>query len=168
MRKLFHLVCFIVLCATAAFAQQPDYPKVDFTGAFTVVRLDGGEKLYGVTGAPAYNFNKHFAVEGDLTYTTHHFIGDRVNLVTYMGGARYTVRPGSSKLQPFAHALFGGSHVSVLGFSDNGWAAKVGGGLDIVATKHIAVRVFQIDYYPTHFGGTVDNNVAFTFGVRFN
>jgi len=168
MPRLFLIACFVVLCATASFAQQPDYPKVDFTGAFTVVRLDDTEKVYGLTAAPAYNFTRHFAVEGDLTYTTKSDFGTRLNLTTYLGGLRYTARPGSGKLQPFAHALLGGSHLSVSGFSDNGAAAKIGGGLDIVATKHIAIRVFQIDYYPIHFGGSVSNNVAFTFGVRFN
>lgn len=168
MRRLFHTACFVILWTTASFAQQPDYPKVDFTGAFTVARLDGGEKLYGVTAVPAYNFTRHFAVEGDLTYATKSEFGTRLNLLTYMGGVRYTVRPDSSKLQPFAHLLVGGAHFSVAGFSDNGQAVKVGGGLDIVATKHIAVRVFQLDYYPIHFGGSVSNNVAFTFGVRFN
>lgn len=168
MRRFFHIACLVFLCATASFAQQPDYSKFDFTGAFTVVRLDDSEKLYGLTAAPAYNFTRHLAVEGDLTYTSKSEFGTRLNLTTYMGGLRYTFRPDGSKLQPFAHGLVGGSHVSVSGFSDNGAAAKVGGGLDIVATKHIAVRVVQIDYYPIHFGGSVTNNIAFTFGVRVN
>jgi hypothetical protein len=167
MRRFFHIACFIFLCAGASFAQQRDYSKFDLTGAFTVVRLDDSEKLYGLTAAPAYNFTKHLAVEGDLTYTSKSEFGTRLDLTTYMGGLRYTFRP--SKLQPFVHGMVGGTHLSVSRFRDNGLAAKVGGGLDIVATKHIAVRVVQLDYYPIHFsGGSVSNNVAFTFGVRVN
>lgn len=166
MRRLFYSICLVAVFATASFAQQPDYPKADFTGAFTAVHLDGGGHLFGFTAAPAYNFKKHLAVEGDLTYTTSPENGARFNLFTYMAGVRYTVR--GKRLQPFVHALVGGAHISDFGFHDTGWSGKFGGGLDIVATKHIAVRVFQVDYFPTGFNGFLDNHASFTFGVRIN
>jgi hypothetical protein len=77
--------------------------------------------------------------------------------------------------EPFVHALIGGGHLNGfangLSNSSNGWAGKFGGGLDIVAGKHIAVRVIQIDYYRYHghvpLGFTQRlNNAAFTFGIR--
>jgi hypothetical protein len=169
MRKVFHLAALVLFCASASFAQQPDYPKADFTVGFTLVRInDSGfhENLYGVTLAPAVNINKNVGIEGDFTYVTKTLLGTRVNAFTYMGGPRFTARPKDKKVQPFVHALFGGAHISAAGFSDNGWAAKLGGGLDLVAGKHVAVRVFQIDYVPTHIAGSTNHNMAFTFGVR--
>ena len=169
MHKLFNLVALVLFCASASFAQQPDYPKADLTVGFTLARLnDVGfhENFYGVTIAPAGNINKNFGIEGDFTYITKTISGTRANAFTYTGGPRFTARPKDSKAQPFVHALFGGVHVSGGGFSYNGWAAQLGGGLDIVANKHVAVRVFQVDYVPTHISGTTNNNVAFTFGVR--
>lgn len=168
MRYIFQLA-LVLFCASASFAQQPDYPKADFTVGFTLVRInDVGfhENFYGVTLAPAGNINKNFGIEGDFTYVTKTFLGIRANALTYMGGPRFTARPKDSKAQPFVHALFGGTHVSGGGFSDNGWAAKLGGGLDIVAGKHVAVRVFQIDYIPTRISGTTNHNIGATFGVR--
>ncbi len=170
----------LLLCASASLAQSADYPKFDFSAGYTVNFSDlrgnitlGRETFNGFTLAPAVNINKTFGIEGDVTYTTKNLstavpsvTGPRVSLFSYMGGPRFTARPAEKKLQPFAHALFGGAHASVLTISENGFAAKFGGGLDIVARKHISVRVFQLDYYLTRFAGQNSNNVALTFGVR--
>lgn len=180
MAKLFSLVCVLLLGASTSFAQLPEYPKVDFTAGYTLNFSDlkgniilGRETFHGFTLAVGGNLNKNFAIEGDLTYTTKTlgtalpgFPRNRVNLFSYMGGPRYTVRPENKKVQPFVHALFGGAHATVQVISENGFAMKLGGGLDVVASKHLAVRVFQGDYYLTRFAGQNSNNVALTFGVR--
>ena len=176
-RRLLPCLCLLVFCASASFAQSRDYPKVDFTAAFTLNSLDttpSRQKLYGFTGAIGGNFKKWFAIEGDVTYTTKTITGTSVNLLTYVVGPRFTKRSSNSKLQPFVHALFGGGHLNGVGTgvnaSTNGWAGKMGGGLDIVAGKHVAIRVVQIDYYRYHGNVTVGtqrlNNAAFTFGLR--
>jgi hypothetical protein len=94
-----------------------------------------------------------------------------------MVGPRFTKRSENSNLQPFVHALIGGGHLR--GFplitggppaTTDGWAGKFGGGLDIIAGKHAAIRVVQVDYYRYHghipTGRRRLDNVAFTFGVR--
>ena len=180
MHKFLITVSFMFVCASAALAQSAEYPKFDFTAGYTLNFSDlrdnillGHETFNGFTVAAAGNINKKFGIEGDVTYTTKRLSttlpsvsGPRVNLFSYMGGPRFTARPENKKLQPFVHALFGGAHASVQTIKENGFAAKFGGGLDIVASKHVAVRMFQVDYYLTRFGGQNSNNVALTFGVR--
>ena len=160
MRRLLPCLCLVLFCGSASFAQNRDYPKVDFTAAYTLNRQDTNPGRQNLNG---------FTLEGDVTYTTKTISGTRGSLFTYLIGPRFTKRY-DNKLEPFVHTLFGGGHLTGVGASTNGWAGKLGGGLDIVAGKHVAIRVVQIDYYRYH--GHVQtgtqrlNNAAFTFGVR--
>jgi hypothetical protein len=181
MRRLLPCLCLVLFCGSAAFAQD-DYPKFDFTAAFTVNNLEtpapsSRQNLYGFTLAPAANFRKHWAVEGDFSRTTKTVSGTDRTLLTYMVGLRYTRREDNSNVQPFVHALVGGGQLS--GFplttggrpaTTDGWAGKFGGGLDVVAGKHVAIRVIQVDYYRYHghipTGRQRLDNAAFTFGIR--
>lgn len=172
-RRLLPCLCVVLFFASVSFAQNREYPKADFTAAYTLNLLDtnpGRQNLNGFTAAVGGNFKKWFALEGDLTYTTRTISGRSRNLLTYMVGPRFTKRSSDSNLQPFVHALFGGGHLNGFGVGTNGWAGKFGGGLDIIAGKHVAVRVAQIDYYRYHGHVTTGsqrlNNAAFTFGLR--
>jgi hypothetical protein len=177
LRKLLPCLCLVLLGASASFAQSSDYPKWDFTAAYTLNNFETPppktrHNFNGFTVAPAANFRRWAAIEGDITYSRGSIAGTSRSLVTYIVGPRFTGRSSSNKLQPFLHALFGGGHLTGFGTSTNGWAGKIGGGLDIVAGKHIAVRVGQIDYYRYHGHLPVGlprqrlDNAAFTFGIR--
>jgi hypothetical protein len=171
----------VLFCGSAAFAQDRDYPKFDFTAGYTFNYFEtpapasGRENLHGFTLAAAANFRKHVAVEFDVTSTRKDNLGVSQHLLTYIVGPRYTWRRDNSKLEPFVHALVGGGTLS--GFSVtttsrpitvDGWAGKFGGGLDIKAGKHVAIRVVQVDYYRCHghLGHQRLDNAAFTFGIR--
>jgi hypothetical protein len=175
MRRLLPCLCLVLLCGGASLVRaQEEFPKFDFTAAFTWNRFElpsGGTRrnFPGATLAPAWNINKYWALEGDLTYTAKTLEDNRTRfLVTYLFGPRFTHR--GKRYQPFMHAIFGGGHLNGFGAATNGWAGKMGGGLDIVAGKHVAVRVVQVDYYRYHGHVNVGtqrlNNAAFTFGVR--
>jgi hypothetical protein len=185
MRRLLPCLCLLLLCGSAAFAQDREYPKFDFAVGYTFNWLETPPQsppvsdrltLHGFTVAAAANFRKHWAVEADVT-GTRTFHGVRRDFITYMVGPRYTWRKDNSKMQPFVHALIGGGQLS--GFvlpttglrgTTDGWAGKFGGGLDVIAGRHVAVRVFQVDYYRYHGhipGGSQRlDNAAFTFGIR--
>jgi hypothetical protein len=177
MRRLLPCLCLVLFCASVSFAQNQDYPKWDFTVAYTLNNLEtpapsSRQNFNGFTLALGGNFRRWAAVEGDVTFTTKTIAGTRASLSTYIIGPRFTRRSSTSKLQPFVHALFGGGHLAGFGDSTNGWAGKMGGGLDILAGKHIAVRVGQIDYYRYHGHLPIGlpkqrlDNAAFTFGIR--
>jgi len=180
MRKLLPCLCLMLFCGSAVLAQNADYPKWDFTGAFTVNRLETPpplthHTLYGFTGAVGWNFRRWAALEGDFTYTSKDVNGVSRKLYTYLVGPRFTKRFVGHSVQPFVHALYGGGHLTGFpnfsgGNSTNGWAGKMGGGVDFVVGKHVALRAFQVDYYRYH--GHIDNgvqrlnNFAYSFGVR--
>jgi len=70
-----------------------------------------------------------------------------------------------------AHALFGISHFSSSAGSvtstDNAFTMKLGGALDVNVNNHFFIRVIQIDYAPTFFGGNTQNNFQVGFGAGF-
>ena len=175
MRKLLPCLCLLLICVGTSFGQD-DYPKLDAAVGFTFNHLETPapthrENLIGFTVAGAANFRRSWAVEGDLTYTRKGIGGGlQRELLTYLVGPRFTKRY-DNKMEPFLHALIGGGNLS--GFArpnTKGWAGKFGGGLDIIAGKHVAIRAFQVDYYRYHGhipGGRQRlDNFAFTFGVR--
>ena len=167
-RRLLPCLCLLLLCASAGFAQN--YPKGDLTVGLTINHAEtsaGRKNLFGFTAAPAINFRKWWALEGDVTYTTKNVNGITRSMFTYLIGPRFTKRSDKGKLEPFVHALFGGGHIHGVGGTNDGWAGKFGGGLDIVAGKHVAVRVGQVDYYRYRSDLFRLNNVAFTFGIKF-
>ncbi len=86
-------------------------------------------------------------------------------------------------MQPFAHALAGVGIAkaelnnsfcqgtlgticpSDLNDSETGFAAVIGGGLDVKVNKRVSIRVAQIDYNPIYSNGDTSNNVRFGFGI---
>jgi opacity protein-like surface antigen len=77
--------------------------------------------------------------------------------------------PNSSRLTPFAHALFGGGRISGSAFggslssTDFTWAA--GGGLDVNLSRSFAVRIGQADFVQTRVAGSGQNNLRFATGI---
>jgi hypothetical protein len=172
----------VLFCASVSFAQDRDYPKFDFTAAYTFNYFEtpapsSRENLHGFSLAPAANFKRWAAAEADFTYTRATIGGIRRSLITYMAGLRFTKRRDNSNLEPYVHALVGGGQLSgyptVAGGFPNttdGWAGKFGGGLDVKAGKHAAIR-FGADYYRYHghipFGTQRLDNLALSVGIRF-
>jgi opacity protein-like surface antigen len=110
------------------------------------------------------------------------------SLYNFLGGVQ--VKDNSkegSRFRPFGHALVGVAHrrtklddeffssafcqqVGVncrqdFSESETGFAAAIGGGIDIKATERFSIRAFQVDYNPTRFGGSIQNNFRFGVGI---
>lgn len=104
-----------------------------------------------------------------------------LRLLSLHGGPRAKLRRG--KFEPFANALFGFTHGSVAQTfplrtdNENTFSMKLGGGLDIAAWKHIAVRLAELNYYRTTFqklvslGATTTSQNSYTYSggivIRF-
>ncbi len=129
-------------------------------------------KNLGITGDVSAHFHRDSNGTSGSTFTRKR---DQYFL---LGGFQYKAH-NDSRLQPFAHALFG---VSLFrGFTSNisasgnvftiddatSFGMALGGGLDIRAGKRIDVRLFQADYSPTHFGSGWQNNIRLSFGIIF-
>ena len=114
-------------------------------------------------------------IDGDLTgafgSTTTGTAKSTLHRFLYLFGPQFNFFP-SQKTRLFVHPLFGVVHDSgtttVGTFTSSGsasaFAMAFGGGLDIAVNKHFAVRPFQLDYNPTHFGGQWQNSFRFSAG----
>lgn len=108
--------------------------------------------------------------------------GASANATSYLFGPKFYVNRG--KFTPFAQVLFGGVRtVTLLGAAapphdvgGDAFAMAFGGGFDWNATRHVAVRLAQVDYLLTTYsatsavgaGGTgSQNNFRYSAGVVF-
>lgn len=96
----------------------------------------------------------------------------RVQRYDLLAGPRYNWRPDG--VVPFAHALFGVSHMRAsfddpllsCRKSDTAFAMAFGGGLDVHASEDIDIRVIQFDYLPTFFNGKRQDNFRAGAGIK--
>jgi opacity protein-like surface antigen len=171
MRKIVVIAMLLLLGGTFAAAQ-----KAELAGGWNYLHVstDISPTQNGFPGGffvdGTYYFLKVVGLTGDFeynkkTYSADSFFngGETANALSFHGGPRVKARMG--KIEPFAHALFGFTRVSesVPGFpsdSDTAFSLKLGGGLDVGFTPHIAIRVAEFNYYMTRFPVTSFVNFA--------
>ncbi len=171
------LFCFVLGLSAAAMAED----KADIFGGYQYLHANSGVSgvngfnLNGWNGAVSGYFNRHVGLTADFSgsYGTPSFqgVGVSTHLYTYMFGP--VVRARAGKLEPFAHALFGGAHISgsvsgggvSVSTSDSGFSWALGGGVDYKVLPHIAIRVGQFDFLQTHISGDSQNNFRYSGGV---
>lgn len=165
----------------------------DFDNSFGKRLGTNGVNL-SVTG----NVSKYFGLKFD--FSTHSksdtitFDGDqfktKYRISQFLGGIQVkNNKKDGPRVKPFFHALAGVAKQSntiespalidvfdepSFKISENNFALAIGGGLDVRASKHIDIRVFQVDYNPTYtkgrefddfdLDGKLQNNVRFSFG----
>jgi len=175
MRKVLLIGLAVMLCGCYAVAQ--DYPKAELFGGFSMAHLDteGTEAQFapadlkswypGWEIAGQYNLTKVLGIKGDFSgnYGTPVSIPGEpfpsARAYTFMGGPVFSLR--KERFTPFAHALFGGNHVSIDSSaffgtpsgSETSFAMAFGGGLDVKVSHHFGLRLGQFDYlYTKHCG----------------
>ena len=122
-----------------------------------------------------------------LPYT---FIQDSTASVTnVLAGVQIKDNSTEKRFKPFAFAMAGIAHnrgsfrnfacasgscptnppgIPNFSSSDTGFAAALGGGLDIKLSRKFDLRVIQVDYNPIYSDQRVDNNFRIGFGVVFH
>lgn len=167
------------------FKDREGFNGVELSGVGNLSRYVG---LKGDFSAHFKNFE--FDVPNVGTTPSTRFKVD-ASLYNFLGGVQVKDnRKEGSRLRPFGHALVGVAHQRTkldtsfftsafcqqpgvdcredFSESQTGFAAAIGGGLDIKATDRFSVRAFQVDYNPTRLGGSVQNNFRFGVGVVFH
>jgi opacity protein-like surface antigen len=190
-------VGLLVAVSFPAHAQQTA-PKVELAGAYSYMRLNlegpggftEGLQSNGGTGSVAFNLSNSLGIVGELgeyqTSTVRSAGGASMRYTSYLFGPRYSIRK-SDTLTPYFQTLFGGvkgnnsftethnSTTGVIHTDQNAFAWTVGGGLDAKVTNHLAVRVFQAEYFLTKWPDGVNNRqssfrfetgLVFTFGQK--
>ena len=109
-------------------------------------------------------------------------------LFNFLGGVQIKDNSTEGTFKPFAHALAGVAHVRnrfdfnadvcaavfpspcPTDFTDSqtGFAAAIGGGLDIRANDRFSIRAIQVDYNPTRIADSTQHNFRIGVGVVFH
>jgi hypothetical protein len=134
---------------------------------YTFVRFQSSPvsaSMNGLNISASYYLRDHLAVEGDLTAAFGSQSSDS-KYVFYGGGVK--VSKGSRKLQPFAHALLGVAHIFPRAATgNNGFAVRLGGGLEAQLRQQIWLRV-EADYVRSQLYSSGQNNFQSVAGINY-
>jgi opacity protein-like surface antigen len=143
------------------------------TGSGTSTTTNQSFNLNGWNAGAAVNATCWLGLVGDIsgTYGTPVVSGNNItsHVYNYVFGPRINLR-NSTRFTPFAEALFGASHQSLLSNSAglntsfNQFAMALGGGVDVGITKHVAIRG-RGDYVLTDSHGVSQNNASVSAGL---
>ncbi|GAC1433562.1 MAG: hypothetical protein NVS1B11_16430 [Terriglobales bacterium] len=154
-----------------AAAAQESAPKGEFFGGYQYTKFDGGTNANGWDTAVTGNVNRWLGVTADFSGAYNSQRGVSFHDYLYTFGPVVSLRSNKA-FTPYAHFLAGGTHASFSGSgfsgSDSGFAMMFGGGVDIAATRHVAIRALQLDWLSLRSNGVSDNNnMRLTTGLVF-
>ena len=174
------MIRILVLCSLAFLVttsvKAQETPKAELFGGYSYA----GSGSNGFDVSIAANLNKWVGVVADVggqysRFTDQGFT-ERIKTHSFLFGPRISYRK-SSRVTPFAHALFGVSTLKtetnefgpVLSFSDSSFAMALGGGLDVRISDRLAVRAVQLEFLRTRFFEETQHKGRLSFGlvVRF-
>lgn len=191
MRKMVSLLGLLLFTLAQPMRAQR-FQSVEFYGGYAYLR-NNLNSTFSPFYAFATPFGSNFSLNGwqasitenaaDWLGITQEFGGvygtqrsqgldNRFSTFSILSGPRFAY-PRLQGVTPFAHALFGYDQTTVslpeFGASarSSSYAMALGGGLDVKVMRHLAVRLFQADYYLTRNFGSSQNNLRFSAGVVF-
>jgi opacity protein-like surface antigen len=157
----------MLFAAGATWAQNA--PKTEFFAGYEYEHLNpGGIGCHGLGLNLAYNLNNWLGVVGDFGICRVSGLPSGVSAhdINYLFGPRITYR-NYGKWNPFAQALFGGQHLGTNAGTANSFAMTLGGGMDYKYNDRFSLRVIQVEYLYTHFGGVQQNNARIEAGLVY-
>jgi hypothetical protein len=158
MRKLIGVAVLVGMISVLGMAQET--PKPEVYGGYQFTSLDGGWHGHGWNSAANLYVTRWLGGTADFSG-----VYNSGSLYTYTFGP--VVSTHKQNFSPFAHALFGGAHVSSGGVGTSGMAMMFGGGVDFGKGK-FAFRAVQFDWMVLRFSGITDkNNVRVNTGIMY-
>jgi opacity protein-like surface antigen len=189
--------CGLLLAMSFPAHAQKEAPKVELAGSYAYMRtnLKGatnwseGLQANGGTGSITFNVTRSFGVVAEFggynSSTISSAQGQDISYASYLFGPRYSFRKWDT-LTPYIQTLFGGvkgNHAlyatgdpstMLINTGSNAFAWTVGGGLQASVTKHLAVKVFQAEYFLTKWSGAnnqqnnfrIETGLVWRFGKR--
>lgn len=154
----------------------PSFKANEINFNFSFIREDSDPRFntYGFNGAYTYYFNPTVGVTSDVNAHFKNEGGVDLSKCSVLGGVTIVPFEGAKttdKVTISLHSLFGVSHFSsdngTTRFTDNAFTINLGGAVDVNLNEHVFIRVPQIDYAPTFFGGNTQHNYQVGFGVGF-
>jgi peptidoglycan-associated lipoprotein len=192
MRKFAAVFMFILVCGVFAVAQMEptlfEIPKTEVSvgyayqhaGSINPINESGTINSTGLTGF-AFEFSHYFygnlGLTIDIARDSNKAVdpeGDGYVRTTYVGGPTYRLHRYGF-FSPSLHVLAGVDRATiniaagsaVLSAHDTDFAALAGGTLDGNLTKHLAIRLAQVDYLYTHNYGTNQSSYRYLGGIVF-
>jgi len=168
-RKISMVFGFLLL-SLAASAQIPkgnvfigySYNRADLNGG-------GHANLNGWDGSLEGKVLPWVGIVADLSGHYGSPSGVSTKEYNFLFGPRVSVSVG--KIRPFAHFLFGASHItgsaSGVSLSDTSFGTALGGGVDYKLLTAVGWRV-QLDYLQTRFFSHTQNDFRFATGLVLN
>jgi len=172
MRKLILALIGICFLAVPALAQDDNDPTFEVFGGYSPRHLDLvaiDDNAHGFLTSVTVNPFRTKAVgfEGEFGGHFGSIPGVSYEAYTAMVGPKVAGR--FDRVTPWGHLLFGGQHIRGGGASSNDFGMTMGGGIDVNASRHVAVRVVQADYlYVRVAEGSLlkdTNSYRFAFGI---
>lgn len=187
------LTFITAVCAFAQ--TDGEYNKNEFFVGFSHQQIDRGnyDGFNGAEGSYVRNVNRYLGIKGDVSgaFKNYKFESsfitntgtqtfrseNKESLYNFLGGVQIKDNASKARLKPFGHALAGVAHlrnkysnssnnVNFNGtFTNTGFAAALGGGLDIKINDRFDFRAIQADYNPVRFSGYWSNNFRFGIGL---
>ena len=164
------LTIAVLAITSAPLLAQSAFPRADVFGGYSWVSLDSGSSrhnLNGWTGQASVNLNSWFGVTGDFGGYYGKVSGATIHDYTCLFGPTFTYR--APHVDPFFHALFGGSHVTGSGggasVSNSAFAMGIGGGLDVSIGSVVGFRLAQVDWLRTQHFSSSQNNIRLSTGI---
>jgi len=157
----------MLFAAGAACAQTA--PKTEFFVGYQYQHLNpGGTGCHGVGLNLAYNLSDWLGGVGDFGICRQTGLpsGLSAHNINYLFGPKLTYR-NFGKWNPFGQVLLGGQHVGTNVGSANSFAMTLGGGLDYQYNEQFSLRLMQVEYLYTHFGGATQNNARIEAGLVY-
>ncbi len=151
--------------------------------------------LHGVEGSYVRNVSRYVGIKADVSaaYRNEEFQGQifvsptvtsnyrsetNSSVYNFLGGVQIKDNASTARLKPFGHALAGVAHSRTrvrssggsftnqnFTFHDTGFAAGLGGGLDIKINDRFDFRAIQVDYNPIYSESRFSNNFRFGIGL---
>jgi opacity protein-like surface antigen len=156
MKKGLLFMMGVLLWCSPLVAQ--DFKRVEVFGGYQFAHAQPNANGNGWNVALTGNLTHSIGITGD--FSGNYESGS--SLYTYMVGPTFALR--RERVTPFAHALFGGAHADGV----NAFSMALGGGLDVNAGEHVAIRVIQADWLMFRRAGESNNgNARVSVGLVF-
>jgi len=148
-------------------------PLIELFGGYGFARTDNGagttSNLNGALGSFGWNVKPWLQIVGDTSYNVVTISGTKNVLYgNHYGPRLFHHMRNRWGARLFVEGLVGGSRAdtsvsgsSAYSTSVNCTSFKVGGGLDMRPSRHLEIRLLDVDYYRTAFGTNLHQNNYF-------
>jgi outer membrane protein OmpA-like peptidoglycan-associated protein/opacity protein-like surface antigen len=177
MRYLTLALILLTMGSSAASAQwSPSAPanptRFETSLGYDYVRANappGDCQCFGLQGgylSAGFHITNWFSIEAEVTGQHQNdisMLGQDLTLLTFAAGPK--VHKMYGRFDPFGQVLVGGAHGSDSYFptgitsspTSSSFAVQAGGGLDLLITQHLAVRLFNVQYLKTELPNGTNN-----------